>query len=529
MKRLATLLVVVVVLASFVSACAPPTPEVIEKEVVVEKEVPVTVEVEKEVVVEKVITPTPPPPGPTEMTVLIRMMDMQDKWFREELVPAFEKEYNCKLNVVTFDKFPDIEVMVKLEVDTGRKTIGFVKTPQDEVYPMVALGYMMPLEDIVGKEEVEKIKDEYVESAWNFGVIEGKTYYIPRKLETYLFFYLKSKVAEAVANWETFKDDINAMFKDYNGYGLPAGYEFEADPSEWDYYDLAVFAYYWAHTPGEDGLTKPRLCHRGKDYGGTSAELYTKIFEMGGTAEDIAAMDTDPVIDMYEWEAFFIHNNLYDSGMWEESWSGGGIWKALAAGRVYAANHMHQIDSFFIRGGTHPDMAGYLADPEDMGLALVPKGVSLELDADGKPVREGGHYSNFAGWWWGVPVTSPDPKLSYELARFITSAEWHKKESSIFGMMPVRKDIYADLAAAFPEKWMQEVFDISLKQFEAGTEPPLLVPTLASISQLYRNAWYDICTGKNYAPDPTKGPDRDYIAGVLSADYAPTVKKLAGK
>ena len=51
MKRLVTLLVVVAVLASFV-ACAAPAPEVIEKEVVVEKEVPVTVVVEKEVVVE---------------------------------------------------------------------------------------------------------------------------------------------------------------------------------------------------------------------------------------------------------------------------------------------------------------------------------------------------------------------------------------------------------------------------------------------------------------------------------------------
>ena len=51
MKRLATLLLVVVVLASFVTACAQPTPEVIE--------VPVTVEVEKEVVV----TAVPPAEG----------------------------------------------------------------------------------------------------------------------------------------------------------------------------------------------------------------------------------------------------------------------------------------------------------------------------------------------------------------------------------------------------------------------------------------------------------------------------------
>jgi len=48
-KKLIALLFVLAVLAS----CAPATPQVIEKEVIVEKEVPVTVEVEKEVVVEK--------------------------------------------------------------------------------------------------------------------------------------------------------------------------------------------------------------------------------------------------------------------------------------------------------------------------------------------------------------------------------------------------------------------------------------------------------------------------------------------
>ena len=53
MRKLISLLLVVMALTSFVAACAAPTPEVIEKEVIVEKEVPVTVEVVKEVVVEK--------------------------------------------------------------------------------------------------------------------------------------------------------------------------------------------------------------------------------------------------------------------------------------------------------------------------------------------------------------------------------------------------------------------------------------------------------------------------------------------
>jgi ABC-type transport system substrate-binding protein len=79
MKKLVALLLVLVVLA----ACAPPTPEVVEKEVVVREEVPVTVEVEKEKVVEKkvvetvevekqvevVVTATPLPAAPQELRV----------------------------------------------------------------------------------------------------------------------------------------------------------------------------------------------------------------------------------------------------------------------------------------------------------------------------------------------------------------------------------------------------------------------------------------------------------------------------
>ena len=90
MKRLATLLVVVAVSASFLAGCARPTPEVVEKEVVVEKPVVQTVVVEKEKVVEKpvietvivekqivvekevVVTPTPQPFKPKgEMVIAL--------------------------------------------------------------------------------------------------------------------------------------------------------------------------------------------------------------------------------------------------------------------------------------------------------------------------------------------------------------------------------------------------------------------------------------------------------------------------
>jgi len=504
MKKFAgTLLAVMVVVSLLAVQCEQPAPPPVEITKIVQG-TPVII----------TTTPAPKPPEVKEVTILIRMMDMQDSWFRKELIPAFEKENNCKVTVVTFNNFPDIAVMLDLEKKSGRHTIGVIKTPMEEVYPLVAKELMMPLADVAGKDQLAKDLAEYVDAGVKSGEVDGVQYYIPRKLECNAFFYLPSKVKDAVANWKTFEQDINAMFKAYNGYGLPAGFALEDDPNKWDWYDLAVVSYYWAHTKGDDGLTVPRMAHRGKDYGGTTNELLTKIYQMGGKDTDVLAMDTDPVIDTYVWEAFYVHNGLYNPAMWEQSWSGGGIWKGFAAGQVYAA-FMHQIDAFFLHGGTTPDMTGYLIDTNDMGTAIMPQGVSLELDADGKPVREGVHASNFSGWWWGIPKTSPDPELSYKLIRFITGAEWHKKECATFGMMPVRKDVYADMAGAFPDAWMQGVFKTALDQFDHVTVAAPQVPAWSDIAQNYRTAWYDVCTGKNYNSDPSKGPNREYIIKAL--------------
>jgi maltose-binding protein MalE len=450
------------------------------------------------------------------------MMDQQDQWFRQELMPRAEKELGVKINVATFNNFEDIEQMVKMEKDAGKNTIALVKTPLSEVNPMVNLGLILALNDILDAETLEKDLAEYIDSAVDFGTIDGKTYYIPRKLEANTFLYLTSKVEEAVEDWEDLEDEINAMFEAHNGYGLPEGYELEEDPNEWDWYDVAVVAYYWANTEGEDGLTMARLAHRGKDYGGTTSELQTKLYQMNGTADDFFAMNTEPVVDVFEWEAFYVDNGLYNPAMWEQSWSGGGIWNAFSQGQVYAA-FMHQIDAFFIHGGSNPSMQGYLEDPDEMATAIMPQGMSLALD-NGVPVRVGKHASNFSGWWWGIPVTTPDAELSYKLARFITNYENHKEECSNFGMMPVRNDVYEDLAGAFKEPWMQDVFKTGLAQFDAGVEQPPLSTNIAQIGSIWRKAWYDIVTKKGYSASG-EGVDRAYIEEALKP-YAKEVQGL---
>lgn len=445
-----------------------------------------------------------------EITIYIRMMEAQDKWFRENIIQPFEKKYGVKVNVMTFQT--EMELENALNLDNNKNTIGLVKTMHTQLTPLVEKNLVMTLEEAVGERYKEDIK-EYSDAAMEMATVNGKVYYIPRKLETNTLLYLKSKVEDAVNNWTKFESQISNMFKAENGVGLPEGYALEADPNEWDWYDLAVVGYYWANTE-YDGKKEPRIAHRGKKYDGTVVELVTKIYQIGGKAEDVLAMDTQPVVDTFMWEAFYRKNNLYNPGMWEEEWSGGGIWNAMAAGKVYMA-FMHQMDGFFVHGGSDPSMTGYLAEPDDMAMAIMPQGASLELK-DGKPARMGIHGSQLAGWWWGIPKSSPDAELSYELARFITNKENQTRECQTFGIMPIRNDITEDLGNTFKEQWMQQVFDAAQRQISTSVQPLPKVKTFPEIGNVYLEAWYDIVVGNN-----NKNIQKD-----LTEKYVPKVAEL---
>jgi ABC-type glycerol-3-phosphate transport system substrate-binding protein len=153
-------------------------------------------------------------------------------------------------------------------------------------------------------------------------------------------------------------------------------------------------------------------------------------------------------------------------------------------------------------------MTGYLSDPSDMRVSVLPKGVSLELTGEGLPKREGKHSSNLYGWWWGIPITSPDPELSYRLARFITSRENQIEECSRFGMFPVRKDVLDDLAEAFDEQWKREIFGVSRKQFDIGTKELPRLKQWPRVGKNYLDAWYDISVKRRIV-------ERDKISSAL--------------
>jgi len=80
-----------------------------------------------------------------DFVLLIRMMGIQDAWFRENIIPSFEKEHDAKVTVASFDKFWDLEFMLKLEEEGKRHSIGLVKTPLEMTRPLRK--YMLPYDD----------------------------------------------------------------------------------------------------------------------------------------------------------------------------------------------------------------------------------------------------------------------------------------------------------------------------------------------------------------------------------------------
>ncbi len=461
--------------------------------------------------------------GNKDFVLVIRMMGIQDAWFREHLIPPFEKAHGVNVTVASFDRFWDLEVMLTLDRQRKSPSIGLVKTPLEMTRPLKH--FMRPFDGILRKDALEALKAAYDPAALEKGMMDGKLYYLPRKLETRIMVYATSKVTEAVAGWQRFEQDISDALSKENGFGLPSDYTLESDPNQWDYFDLFVAAWYWSRTPYY-GITLPRMGHRGKKYGGTVVGLVDRIFQMGGTAEDVLQMDSRPVVDMFLWEALFRKNGLYNPGMWQDPWSGGGIWNAMKDGKVYLAM-MHQIDCFFIHGGTHPQMQGYLTDPDDMGVAVMPRGVSLELDSNGQPSRMGSRRAGTSGWWWGIPQTAPDPHLSAALAQWITGHENHRDECRIFGMMPIRRDITANLKGVFPKAWMARVFDTSVRQLMLnGDATAPLLPEYSEIGKIYLAAWYDIVVKEHYGSGGKI--DRTFIKKRLEDRYVPKIRAILG-
>ena len=464
---------------------------------------------------------------PRQISVLIRMMPAQERFLREQLLPVFEKEHNCKVTIATFNSEWDIERILKLESSKKNPSIALVKTPFEMTRTLVKKELVQDLYSVMDSNQVLQDIAEYHQLASGLGFFDSKPYYIPRKLETRILFYRKSKVADAVEKFEKHRDRINIELKAQNGYGLPSGYELEEDPAKWDFYDLFVVGSVWANEE-YNGVKMGRVAHRGARYGGTALFLVDRALQLGATDDDVLKLTEDKMVEMFLWERMFVKNGIYNQGMWQDPWKGANIYNGIKDGKVFVA-YFQQIDAFLVHGWKDdPSMPSFLPEDNDMGLVAVPRAVSFELDQEGKPVYEGTRSISTGGWWWGIPKTSPDAKLGYELARFITSRENQAKECSRFGMIPVRKDILNNLPEVFDQGWVGDIFKVSVGQVQ--TNGLTTVPLVAGYSDMSQNlidAWYALCV--EYKEAEGEQMNFSTMKMRLASDYLEKQKKILGE
>jgi ABC-type glycerol-3-phosphate transport system substrate-binding protein len=461
--------------------------------------------------------------APKQSEILIKMLKAQEDYFTREIIPGFDRENHAKTTVVHYENTADLEA--EMTKHAGRAAI--VKIPFEKSKALIRQNFLKPLDSFLTDDELKEFRSGYMLTS--LGTYGGKQYLIPRKFETRIMVYCKSKVADAISRWRTYKDAINADMKKINGYGLPATYVLDDDPNKWSFFDVYVVGWIWAHTP-YDGKTVPRIGHRGKRYSGTSLRIIDRVFQCSGDSTQVLTMKGDPVTDAFMWEAVYAYS-VYNKRMWEEAWSGTEIWKAFKDGDVFLA-FMTQVDCFFIHGTGTDGLDGYLKDPDDMGVATMPAGCSVLLDANGTVLREGKKSVTTGGWWWGIPATTPDPRLSWAMAKYITGTKSQIQDCSRFGMIPVRKDILGDMSMMFGGGWITAIYETSFRQLMHNAYT--VIPGDAhfdEIGTVYLDAWYDIVVHKNWAPSADKAgaPQWQHIQQVLTTTYVPRVATILSK
>jgi ABC-type glycerol-3-phosphate transport system substrate-binding protein len=458
--------------------------------------------------------------APKQSEILIRMLAAQEEYFAKEIIPGFDRENKAATKVVHYENTAELEKV--LADHAGRAAL--VKIPFDKSKVLIRSNKLKPLDSFLSAAELQEFRSTFLLTS--LGTYDDKQYLVPRKFETRIMVYCKSKVADAVSRWRTLKDAIDFDMKKINGYGLPATYSLDEDPNKWDFFDVYVVGWIWANT-SYDGKIIPRIGHRGKKYSGTSLRIIDRVFQGGGDSTQALTMNGDAVTDAFMWEAVYAAS-VYNKRMWEEAWSGTEIWKAFRDGDVYLA-FMTQVDCFFIHGTGQDGLDGFLADPDDMGVAVMPQGCSVMLDPNGASLREGGKSVTTGGWWWGIPVSTPDARLSYSMARYITGTQSQIQDCSRFGMIPVRKDILGDMSVMFGGGWISAIYETSFRQLMLNKYTS--IPGDAhfdEVSNVYLDAWYDIVVKKHWASSGGL-PQWHYIKQVLLDTYVPRVKTILEK
>jgi tRNA A-37 threonylcarbamoyl transferase component Bud32 len=426
---------------------------------------------------------------PKQLRVLMRMMTVQEDWIKKEAFAPFAAEESFEIPISRYRSVQDVEDELRAD-----PSISLVKVNHAMLRPLVEADLLLPLDTFLKDRgrgaELDQLRAAFDPQAVDMATVADhvalRWYGIPRKVENSVLVYRRSRVLEAAARWGEYREDLEGRLMALLGHGLPHGYVLEPDPAEWDRWDVFVAAYFWARADGEG-----RTMNRSYDYIGTYNHLYDELSSLSSESVPALAV-TKPMIDLFEWESLSRELGLYREQMFakEEVVTGRVLEDAMAAGDIYLTK-MHSLGIKLIWDAAAESVKN------DLRFAILPIGVSAQLDGEGRPARTGSRRATVGGWFWAIPKRAPLPEEGYRLALHLTGRGVAEREVAAFLIQSGRIDVRAPdgplAAMALPVLAAQ-------MELDAGHRlpiPPTRKQLDANIGGLV-GAWKKIVVERNY-------------------------------
>jgi len=203
-RRMWKMLALAVVAALLIASCAPaatPTPQVIVKK---ETQIVKETQVVKETVVMEV-TPEPPPPAPTEITMIDTNSGANFQWYwQNQVIPAIQEQLGIKVNYVVSKEAELLERMKAWEPGKGDTHLLFTKpgTIPKALGEGIALETLYP-DQMDAIPNIAKCPKAYLETVLGTN-IEGKGALYWRS--QYALIYNSQYIQDPPTSWKEFYD-----------------------------------------------------------------------------------------------------------------------------------------------------------------------------------------------------------------------------------------------------------------------------------------------------------------------------------
>ncbi len=432
-----------------------------------------------------------------DYVVLVPFDAHEATWFRARIADFAEKQH-VRLTTRSYTGDEELERLLRGETLERKRTVLLALAPRASLARLAEDDLVLPVAEARGGKGSRVLAgamapESIVPSASRGGGLR----FVPATISTPLVFYSRARVAEAVDGWRADRDRIDAALRPAGGSGLPKQYRLEADPDDWDTFDIAVLAACWANRP-YDGLRVPRVAHAAIG-DAAMVDLATRAFSQGASTADLLDLDAIELRDALAWESVFFAAGWYHPAMTKENWEQERLLSAAAQGQVFLG-WLDMPHLFRLHGTGATGLEGFLEDPADLGVARVPRGVSLDL-AQSLPARGGDSRGALSGTWWTIPRTTPDARLAADLVTLLAEREFQADWARAFGHLPARRDLLAEIDLLFETDWQFTIARIAKRQaLDRGRAQPATLRWRNNGRALVAT-WREMCV-ERHSTDP---------------------------